>query len=181
MAERDEAKQKQTLIFTYGTLKQGFANHGLMQDLISSNDAAFLGRYATVDPLPLVCGPQSVPFLLNLPGSGSHRVRGELYSVSDAGLVRLDHLEGISLGHYECLPVQLLPDGAEAVGVAAEAYYAHRSFAKMLWLRAGQVGFSEYSEKESAGYVKKELRSKDRSFLEEIRLFVSASSSSSSM
>jgi gamma-glutamylaminecyclotransferase len=34
-----------TLIFTYGTLKRGFSNHVLMQDLIKTGDAVFNGIY----------------------------------------------------------------------------------------------------------------------------------------
>lgn len=72
------------VIFTYGTLKRGwFSNHGLMQEKIRSGDASFLGTAHTCDPLPLVCGPYHVPFLLNFPGAGQH-VRGELYSAAPA-------------------------------------------------------------------------------------------------
>jgi gamma-glutamylaminecyclotransferase len=34
-----------TLIFTYGTLKKGFSNHVLIQDLIKTGDAVFNGIY----------------------------------------------------------------------------------------------------------------------------------------
>jgi gamma-glutamylaminecyclotransferase len=34
-----------TLIFTYGTLKRGFSNHVLMQDLIKTRDVVFNGIY----------------------------------------------------------------------------------------------------------------------------------------
>ncbi|XP_057475409.1 putative gamma-glutamylcyclotransferase At3g02910 [Actinidia eriantha] len=189
MRERNEdtkvSKPTRTLIFSYGTLKRGFTNHVLMQDLISSNDAVFLGAYRTVPELPLVCGSHGVPFLLNLPGSGRHRIRGELYAVSSRGLARVDELEGITLGHYERLPIQLLSasgvDGDCCGGgevVEAEAYYAHRSFAEEMWQRKGKVGFGEYTE--TGGYVRRNARPKKRSFLGEIRLFVSSSPSSSS-
>ncbi|XAR54806.1 Gamma-glutamylcyclotransferase [Bertholletia excelsa] len=186
MSHRDEAQHNPpNLIFTYGTLKRGFANHGLLQSLFSTNDAAFLGTYRTAEELPLVCGPHGVPFLLNFPGSGlgRHRVRGELYAVSDHGLTRLDELEGISVGHYERLPIRLLPDGDSSIGgggggatvVEAEAYYAHRSFAEDMWRRNGWLGFEVYTE-EACKYVRRALRPKNRSFLEDIRLFVSSSS-----
>ncbi|XP_057511880.1 putative gamma-glutamylcyclotransferase At3g02910 [Actinidia eriantha] len=188
MRERnEETKPTRSLIFSYGTLKRGFANHVLMQDLFSANDAVFLGAYRTVADLPLVCGPHGVPFLLNLPGSGRHRIRGELYAVSPRGLARIDELEGITLGHYERLPIQLRAEsgvkgdccGGGAV-VEAEAYYAHRSFAEEMWQRKGKVGFGEYTATEAGEYVRRNARPKERSFLEEIRLFVSSPSSSSS-
>ncbi|KAD4178491.1 hypothetical protein R6Q59_022087 [Mikania micrantha] len=171
---------KQTLIFSYGTLKQGFSNHTLMQDLISLNDAVFLGNYITDLRLPLVRGPYGVPFLLNLPGTSRHRVRGELYSVSDSGLQRLDVLEGITLGHYERLPITVRPevcdagDGEHRLVVAAEAYYAHRSFTEDMWRRSGQVGFESFSHEVAKGYVRRDLRPKDRSFREQITLFCSS-------
>uniref|UniRef100_A0A5B6YJY9 Gamma-glutamylcyclotransferase family protein n=1 Tax=Davidia involucrata TaxID=16924 RepID=A0A5B6YJY9_DAVIN len=183
MAEGDEIKHRQNLIFTYGTLKRGFFNHSLMEDLIQTNDAVYLGEYITVHELPLVCGPHGVPFLLNLRCSGGHRVHGELYAVSDRGLAPIEELEGTSLGHYERLPIQVLAesdiDGGGDVVVEAEAYYANRSFADEMWKRRGRVGFSAYTEKERKEYVRRDARPKDRSFLEEIRLFVSSSSSSS--
>lgn len=41
-------------------------------------------------------------------------------------------------------------------------------------------GFGEYTEEKAREYVRRDERPKERSFLEEIRLFVSSSSSSSS-
>ncbi|XP_059656810.1 putative gamma-glutamylcyclotransferase At3g02910 [Cornus florida] len=183
MSVTDEIKGKQTLIFTYGTLKRGFANHPLLQDLIRTDDAVYLGSYLTVHELPLVCGPHGVPFLLNLPGSARHRVHGELYAVSDRALARIDELEGTTRSHYERLPIQVRSetevDGGDGGGVVveAEAYYAHRSYAEEMWRRNGRVGFSAFTEKEEKGYVKRGDRPKDRSFIEDIQLFVSSSSS----
>ena len=167
-------QSKGHLIFTYGTLKRGFPNHGLMQSLIDQNDAVFLGTHVTLHSYPLVCGPNGIPYLINLPGSG-HRVKGELYSVSTRGLRRLDELEGTALGHYERLPIQTQ---AEAEAEAeAEAYYAHRSFGEELWEKNGREGLSEYTEREASGFVRREDRPKDRSFVDEVRFFLSSSSS----
>ncbi|GFZ15450.1 AIG2-like (avirulence induced gene) family protein [Actinidia rufa] len=111
--------------------------------------------------------------------------RRALRRLSPRGLARIDELEGITLGHYERLPIQLLSasgvDGDCCGGgevVEAEAYYAHRSFAEEMWQRKGKVGFGEYTE--TGEYVRRNARPKERSFLEEIRLFVSSSPSSSS-
>ncbi|KAG1354276.1 putative gamma-glutamylcyclotransferase [Cocos nucifera] len=172
-----------TLVFTYGTLKCGFSNHGLIQDMIRSGDAAFVGIARTAGHLPLVCGPYHVPFLLNLPGAGE-RVRGEVYAVSPRGIARMDDLEGTSRGHYERLPIsvvlrrRLRSDGDEEeedeveVEAEAEAYYAHRSYAMELWRRSGERGFEAYSEKEATGYVKRKDRPQDTTFLDQIRIFV---------
>ena len=173
------AAGKRTLVFTYGTLKRGFSNHVLLQDLFVTGDATFVGASTTAAALPLVCGPYRVPFLLNLPGSGQ-RVKGELYSVTARGLARLDELEGVSRGHYERLPVEVvLTEGEERVvedGEGPVAYYAHRGYAAEMWARSGRRGHAEYSPAVAAGYVRRVDRPQGQSFLDQIRVFVSSQS-----
>jgi gamma-glutamylcyclotransferase (GGCT)/AIG2-like uncharacterized protein YtfP len=89
------------LAFVYGTLKQGFGNHWLMEELMESRHARFLGAGLTSRKFPLVCGPFRVPFLLHTPSPCGHHVRGEVYEIDDFALARLDDLEGITKGHYE--------------------------------------------------------------------------------
>ncbi|XP_028763422.1 putative gamma-glutamylcyclotransferase At3g02910 [Neltuma alba] len=192
-----EADDKRTLIFTYGTLKRGFSNHVLLQDLIRSGDAAFVGVFRTANKYPLVCGPYRVPFLLNFVGSG-HHVRGELYSVTARGLAKMDELEGTTRGHYERLPIVVFRDPAENDGdgevefrsienddigdgdgssgltCAAEAYFAHKSYAVELWKKNEKRGFECYTEKEAKGYVKRKDRPQNLTFLDHIRLFVTS-------
>ncbi|XVF13634.1 hypothetical protein REPUB_Repub08aG0224500 [Reevesia pubescens] len=166
------AEATQTRIFTYETLKQGHRNHYLMQDLIRQKDAIFLGAHVTHQPHPLVIGPHGIPYLINLPGHG-HQVKGELYSVSTRGLVLLDELEGVSIGHYERLPIQVFEEEKRGVLVAAEAYFAHRSFGERLWERKRKVGLIEFGEKEGKEYVKKEDRPDGSSFiLHDIEAFI---------
>ncbi|KAI4332350.1 hypothetical protein L6164_017267 [Bauhinia variegata] len=177
-----------SMIFTYGTLKRGFSNHTLLQDLVRTGDAAFVGTYRTAQSYPLVCGPYRVPFLLNIPGSG-HPVEGEMYAVSSRGLARVDELEGTTRGHYVRLPVKLVEqkegDGGEKNGVVsggedgtaltcAEAYFAHQSYAMELWKKSEKRGFRAYTEKEAKGYVKRKDRPQNLTFLEQIRVFVSS-------
>lgn len=183
VAEDGEDERRANLIFTYGTLKRGFSNHALMQELMRTGDAALVGTYRTAEKFPLVCGPYRVPFLLNLPGCGQ-RVLGELYAVSFKGLARMDELEGTTRGHYERLPIQLEPqpheihvdgDGDDdfANATRAEAYYAHRSYAMEMWRKNGKKGLSGYTEREARGYVKRKERPQNLSFLDHIRLFLS--------
>jgi gamma-glutamylaminecyclotransferase len=177
-----EPKQSTTaaLIFTYGTLKRNFSNHPLLQDLIKTNDASFIGTYRTVQNYPLVCGPYRVPFLLNIPGSGQP-VYGELYSVSSFGLSRMDELEGTTKNHYERLPIKIVPaeeegeeGGREVQEVtSAEAYYAHGNYAMEMWKKNGKRGLKCYTEKETIGYVKRKDRPQHLTFLDHIRLFLS--------
>ncbi|XP_062213060.1 putative gamma-glutamylcyclotransferase At3g02910 [Phragmites australis] len=171
--EHPQQPPKRTLVFTYGTLKRGFSNHALLQELARGGDASFVGAATTASRLPLVCGPYRVPFLLNLPGAG-HRVAGELYAVTPRGLERLDELEGISRAHYERLPISV--DLAEDARVDALAYYAHRAYADDLWRRSGEKGYPEYSHAVAAGYLRRKDRPQDVTFLEQIRIFVSSQS-----
>ena len=172
---------KTTIVFTYGTLKRGFSNHVLMQDLIRSGDASFKGVYQTLEKYPLVCGPYRVPFLLNKPGSGQ-RVTGELYAVSPRGLSRLDELEGTSRGHYVRQPIRLLKEEGEGRDLetenvsscVVEAYYAHKSYEEELWKRNGGRSFGAYTENEARGYVKRKDRPQHLTFLDHIRIFVSS-------
>ncbi|KAL4335777.1 hypothetical protein GQ457_07G011660 [Hibiscus cannabinus] len=167
------AVANQVQIFTYGTLKQGHGNHHLMQDLIARKDAVFLGSHFTLQPHPLVIGPYGIPYLINLPGHG-HRVKGELYSVSARGLVRLDQLEGTSIGHYERLPIQVCKEeDKEGAVVAGEAYFAHGSFGERLWERKGKVGLVEFGEKEGKGYVRIEDRPHGCDVVRDITSFLS--------
>ncbi|CAN6286133.1 unnamed protein product [Urochloa humidicola] len=174
-AEQEHHQQpKRTLVFTYGTLKRGFSNHPLLQDLAQCGDASFVGAAVTASRLPLVCGPYRVPFLLNLPGEGD-RVAGELYAVTPRGLARLDELEGVSRAHYERLPIAV--DLAEGARVNALAYYAHRDYAAELWRRSGEKGYPEYSHAVADGYIRRKDRPQGQTFLEQIRIFVSSQSS----
>lgn len=72
-----------SLAFVYGTLKEGFSNHWLIEDVVGEGHAHFIGVAKTKTRYPLVCGPFQVPFLLHMPKSGL-QVKGELYAVSRA-------------------------------------------------------------------------------------------------
>ncbi|OMP12401.1 AIG2-like protein [Corchorus capsularis] len=164
------AEVTKALIFTYGTLKRGHGNHYLIEDLICKKDAIFMGAHVTHQPHPLVIGPYGIPYLINLPGHG-HRVKGELYSVSTRGLARLDELEGISIGHYERLPIQVYEEDKGDGLVAAEAYFAHRSFGERLWEKKGKVGLNEFGEEDGKGYVSKNDRPQGYNIINELTSF----------
>nr|GEV21781.1 putative gamma-glutamylcyclotransferase At3g02910 [Tanacetum cinerariifolium] len=78
------------------------------------------------------------------------------------GLKQLDMLEGVTLGHYERLPVGLrqVGGGGKGVVVMAEAYFGHRSFAQEMWRRSGEVGFQCFDQEMEKGYVRRDLRPK---------------------
>ncbi|KAI6696088.1 hypothetical protein NL676_016207 [Syzygium grande] len=191
-----EAKEEEevvvVVVFTYGTLKKGFHNHRVLEELMATGEASFLGRYRTSIRYPLVCGPYRVPFLLDLPGSG-RCVSGELYSISSArALSLLDELEGTSRGHYQRRPIEVveLAEGEDEEEEEAEeerrrrrktrraeAYYADSSYAMEMWNKCGKMAYGGYTEEVARGYVKRGDRPPNLSFLDHIRCFLSSSSS----
>ncbi|XP_054775949.1 putative gamma-glutamylcyclotransferase At3g02910 [Prosopis cineraria] len=158
------------LIYTYGTLKKGFPNHPLLEDLIGTKDAVFMGSCETRERYPLVCGLYGVPYLIHLPGSG-HHIKGELYGVTRRGLTQLDELEGVRMRHYERRPIRVAMEGS-AEEAEAEAYFAHRSYGEGLWKKRGEAGMKEYGSENALDYVKSEQRTKDKSLVEELFEFV---------
>ena len=101
-------------IFVYGTLKRGFANHGLMAG------AAFMGEARTVAAYPMVVQGQSFsPVMMPEPGVGN-RIVGALWQVDTAKLVELDHLESTHLptGYFR----QMIEVEAQAGGGVSTAW-----------------------------------------------------------
>jgi gamma-glutamylaminecyclotransferase len=109
------AMQK-TLIFVYGTLKQGFKNWHL------NRGQPLPGPWLTVQAWPLyVIGETALPWLAPVAGHG-HRVAGELVAVDDAGLRLMDALEQVDdPGWYQRRSLQVRdPSGA---ALWAQAYF----------------------------------------------------------
>ncbi|KAL5769987.1 hypothetical protein ACOSP7_014141 [Xanthoceras sorbifolium] len=115
-------------------------------------DAIFKGTYTTTNKYPLVCSPYKVPFLLNILGSG-HPISDELYTLSSYGLARVDDLQGTTRGHYQRLPVQLMPDNANNQDsmASAEASFTDTSYNQELWRKTQKMVFSSYSDKKARG------------------------------
>lgn len=77
------------LVFTYGTLKRGEPNSGVMKP----HHHKFVGSGHTVRPHPLVVATKhNIPCMLDHIGLGQ-RVCGEVYLVSDGMLEELDEFE----------------------------------------------------------------------------------------
>lgn len=100
-------------VFVYGTLKRGFHNHNRH---LANSGTTFLGKASTISKYDLVV--MGLPYLL--PGEGEHRVRGELYEVSDAVLASLDRLEGHPT-FYQRHQIYVQPD--EGAPVIAWVYF----------------------------------------------------------
>ena len=110
-----------TLVFVFGTLKEGFPNFAV-------NRGRRVGTvFRTLDRRPLLLvGERHVPWLIDSPGLGE-RVAGELYEVDAAALAAMDELEGVGQPdgyHRKALRVQAATAGDDTV-VLAQVYMKH--------------------------------------------------------
>ena len=114
--------QKEYLVFVYGTLRRGGANHGLLEGAQFISEAATEGKYTL-----LVAPETRIPYLAPEP----HRVHihGELYAVNSKTLADLDHIEGHP-HHY--LRVQ--------IPVVTENGMRHEAMV-YLWLHHADTGY----------------------------------------
>jgi len=74
-------------LFVYGTLKNGFHNHQLLED------AEFICSATTKQKYPMVNIEEYFPYLIDEEGEGCH-VEGEVYKIDEKILAILDILEG---------------------------------------------------------------------------------------
>ena len=97
-----------TLLFVYGTLKRGGRNHGVL------SDQRFIGEARTVSGFRLF-DLGEYPGMIADPNSPIS-VTGEVWSVSEAALARLDAFEGVPEGLYRRVAIRLQePFGGESV------------------------------------------------------------------
>lgn len=112
-----------TLVFVFGTLKQGFPNFATNRGRRVSETEA--GRYRTQLRYPLyLVGPRHSPWLLDAPGQGA-QVQGELYAVSAEVLADMDRLERVQApdGYVrQRIVVEPVADDGSACGLAREAF-----------------------------------------------------------
>jgi gamma-glutamylaminecyclotransferase len=74
-------------VFVYGTLKRGYPNNPLLEG------SEFLGEAVTVLTYNAITVPADNSFPLIMPDPRGKPVAGEIYTVDDATLARLDRLE----------------------------------------------------------------------------------------
>ena len=82
-------------VFVYGTLKKDHGNHHCL------GDSPFVGRGKTV-PLFRMFTNSFFPMIVrHIDGDGEGvQITGEVYEATPETMARLDHLEGVSYGHY---------------------------------------------------------------------------------
>lgn len=112
------APSPQTVLFVYGTLKRGGANHGWLEGqtcLGSARTAPGLTLYSLGDYPGMIAA-----------AADREGVAGELWRVDAACLARLDAFEGVPDGLYERkrVPLAEFPAALSSADVAgAEAYH----------------------------------------------------------
>nr|ABK22133.1 unknown [Picea sitchensis] len=169
--------EEKVLVFVYGTLKRGFGNHWLIEEMIAGGHAEFVGIGRSEERYPLVCGPYQVPFLLYLNGFGEH-VFGEVYAIDAYALQRFDELEGTTKGHYvrRSIRLRLLKMAEEEVVLESQAYFAANSYTPQMWMKTRHNCLCTYSVEETKNYVRRKDRPPHLSFLEHINIFLSQQS-----
>eukprot|EP00005_Dracoamoeba_jomungandri_P000750 CAMPEP_0174256462 /NCGR_PEP_ID=MMETSP0439-20130205/5687_1 /TAXON_ID=0 /ORGANISM="Stereomyxa ramosa, Strain Chinc5" /LENGTH=162 /DNA_ID=CAMNT_0015339075 /DNA_START=137 /DNA_END=625 /DNA_ORIENTATION=- len=101
------------IVFSYGTLKQGFRNHYKM-----NGGAHFLGVGRTKQRFPLVTfGERNVPYLLPETGRGE-RIEGELYLCDEQKVHELDIFEGAPT-YYDRVPIEVETASGDFITVDA--------------------------------------------------------------
>ncbi|MCX6955907.1 MAG: gamma-glutamylcyclotransferase [Verrucomicrobia bacterium] len=108
----------ENLVFVYGTLKRGCSNHHFL------TGQKFLGEARTRPGFRLYAlggFPGMIPLSIDRDG-----VKGEVWSVDAAALVRLDGLEGLNEGMYRRERIVLLAPFADR---EVETYIYARSVA----------------------------------------------------
>lgn len=88
-----------TLVFVYGTLKQGGSNHRHLAG------QQFLGEARTIPGYQLYA-LGDYPGMVLTP-KGTREIKGEVWKVDATCLAQLDLLEGVNEGLYERVPVKL--------------------------------------------------------------------------
>lgn len=111
-----------TLLFVYGSLKEGFPNFP------HNRGTRVPGLYRTVQPHPFYLADGALPCLLDEPGSGL-QVVGQLFEVGDAQLQALDRLERVGEpGGYRRVPIAVQDAaGSHAPPILAHAYVQDRT------------------------------------------------------
>lgn len=136
------------LLFIYGTLKEGFPNHGLNQG------RRVAGTFRTRERFPLYVvrlpHEDRAPWLVHRPGEG-HQVTGEVYAVDVEALPDIDHFEEVGLPTgYRRVEIDLEAGPDHATPLRAQAYMKAADQLPACLDREGP--FPEYTRALAVGY-----------------------------
>ena len=139
-----------TLVFVFGTLKQGFPNFHV------NKGRRVGGTFRTLERRPLlIVGERHVPQMVDTPGFGE-RVSGELYEVDAAALAEMDVLERLGQpdGHQR-VAIRVCAEPADgAATVLAQAYLKHSSQVDENDVRLGPL--AEYTLAQATSYRRRD-------------------------
>jgi gamma-glutamylaminecyclotransferase len=96
-------------LFVYGTLKQGFHNHYLLED------AEFVCKAVTKERYPMVNTEEYFPYLIDEKGNG-YNIEGEVYRIDEQILAMLDILEGYP-EHYNRKEIKVVSLEIEVIAI----------------------------------------------------------------
>ena len=109
------SKKISHILFIYGTLRKGQANHGLLKD------ALFLGNAKTQDKYGLYVLPHGVPYA-TYNGSQLVAVSGEVYIVDEVTLEAVDRFEGHPYVYMRREVPVVLEYGSTECGITKNAW-----------------------------------------------------------
>lgn len=137
-----------TLVFVYGTLKQGFPN------FFRNSGRRIGGTYRTQRPYPLYVvqlpNEDRAPWLVDLPGQGQ-QVAGEVYTVDTALLAAMDTFEEVGLpGGY--VRAQIAVQALEAPHTVLHVQAYLKPPAQLVPGQPREGPFAAYTEALAVGY-----------------------------
>jgi gamma-glutamylaminecyclotransferase len=137
-----------SLVFVYGTLKEGFPNFHL------NPGRRIPGNYRTRKALPFYVVQLPIedraPWLVNAPGQGV-QVLGQVFEVDDDTLRAMDEFEevGLPTGYVR---VELELEAVEQAGALLSAHVYMKEEHQMVECLAIEGPFEEYTEQLALGY-----------------------------
>ena len=137
-----------SLIFVYGTLKEGFPNFHF------NPGRRIPGTYRTRQALPFYVvqlrDEDRAPWLVNQPGQGV-QVSGQVFEVDAATLQSMDEFEEVGLPTgYVRVAVEL--EAVDDAGAVLQAHVYMKEEHQMVECLAVEGPFAEYTEQLAVGY-----------------------------
>ena len=147
------------LVFSYGTLKRGFPNHSIMQEI----NASYIADAGTKFKYPLVqVGKWNTPFMIDIKNyPNSYKVNGELFEIDKKGISTLDEFEGIGLCYYKRLKIDICCKTKKGDTFSKDAwcYFRYENSANLLMDSSRFIPL--FGEKELKKYTAVDLRPLD--------------------
>lgn len=148
------------LIFCYGTLKRGFPNHSIMEEI----KASYISDATTKFKYPLLLeGKWNTPFMIhNMNFPNSYKIQGELFEIDNEGMAALDKFEGVDKCYYKRLGIEICYKkemDSDSTSQEAWCYYRYESSAELLVDSSRFIPF--FGKEELKKYTAVHLRPSD--------------------